>query len=85
MNDVQRELTRKEWSAIKKLVESSCANYCREHGCLKLNDTCYMFGKCCTGSYCKYFKAAVLPLDPALEVALIGGGDTQPCANCGKC
>lgn len=79
-----RELTRDERSAIKKLVISMCANYDREYGCLPLDCDCYMLGKWWTGSYCKYFKNAVLPLDPILESALIGGSvQTRPCAVCG--
>ena len=31
---------------------------------------CYMLGKTWTGPLCRYFRAAVLPLDPALEAAL---------------
>jgi hypothetical protein len=83
MNDVQRELTREERSAIKKLVISSCANYCREYGCLQLNDACYMQRKVWTGAYCKYFRTAVLPLNPKLKVALIDGGEKQSCEYCG--
>ena len=83
MSDIQRELTSEEIKAIKKLVASECANYCREHGCLQLNDACYMHGKIWTGAYCTYFRTAVLPLDPKLEVALIEGGEKQSCAYCG--
>jgi hypothetical protein len=84
MSDIQRELTSEERKAIKKLVASECANYCREHGCLQLNDACYMHGKIWTGAYCTYFRTAVLPLDPKLEVTLTGGGlHTLPCAVCG--
>lgn len=32
---------------------------------------CYMLGKCWTGAYCRYFRESVLPLDPALEAALL--------------
>ena len=31
---------------------------------------CYMLGKTWTGPMCRYFRQAVLPLDPALEQAL---------------
>ena len=31
---------------------------------------CYMLGKIWTGPMCRYFRQAVLPLDPALEQAL---------------
>ena len=71
---MSRELTREEKAAIRKLVGKWCANYDREYGCLPLDCECYMFGKCWTGSYCRYFREAVLPLDPALEAALTAEG-----------
>jgi len=67
----RRELTRHEKAAIKKLVTDMCANYDKQHGCLPLDCDCYMFGKCWTGSYCKYFQKAVLPFDPMLEASLL--------------
>jgi len=83
MRDYERELTYKEKQKIKKLV-SECANYCQEYGCLQLNDACYMLMKCWTGAYCRYFREAVLPLDPELETALLGGGETKTCIICGS-
>ena len=47
-----------------------CANYDKKYGCLPLDCECYMLGKCWTGAYCRYFREAVLPLDPVLEAAL---------------
>jgi len=80
-----RELTRAERAAIKKLVTDMCANYDKTYGCLPLDCDCYMFGKWWTGGYCKYFVNAVLPLDPMLEAALLGGAvETRPCAVCDK-
>ena len=81
-----RELTRKEKAAIRSLVVKWCANYDREYGCLPLECECYMFGKCWTGSFCRYFREAVLPLDPALEAALLTEGprpDFKLCPVCG--
>jgi hypothetical protein len=65
-----RELTREERAEIKRLVTALCANYSREYGCLPLDGACYMLGKWYTGAYCKYFREAVLPLNPSLEAAL---------------
>jgi len=80
-----RELTRAERAAIRALVVKMCANYGGEYGCLPLDGECYMLLKWWTGAYCKYFQNAVLPLDPALEVALTGGAvDMRPCAVCGQ-
>ena len=81
-----RELTREEKRAIRALVTKWCANYDKEYGCLPLECECYMFGKCWTGAYCRYFREAVLPLDPALEAALLTEGprpEFKPCPICG--
>uniref|UniRef100_UPI004029FB40 cysteine-rich VLP domain-containing protein n=1 Tax=Faecalibacterium prausnitzii TaxID=853 RepID=UPI004029FB40 len=82
-----RELTRTEKTAIRRLVSKWCANYDRDCGCLPLDCECYMFGKCWTGAYCRYFREAVLPLDPALEAALLTEGprpDFKACPVCGR-
>lgn len=81
-----RELTSKERTAIRKLVKGMCANYSGEYGCLLLGDSCYMLGKWWTGGYCRYFQRAVLPLDPAMETALLeqsGGLVYKICPICG--
>lgn len=80
-----RELTRAERTAIRRLVKR-CANYDAEYGCLPLDGPCYMLGKWWTGGYCRYFQEAVLPLDPALEVALTAEGprpEFKVCPICG--
>ena len=59
-----------------------CANYDKEYGCLPLDGSCYMLGKCWTGANCKYFTGAVLPLDPILEAALTGTKADKFCAIC---
>lgn len=47
---------------------------------------CYMLGKTWTGPMCRYFRAAVLPLDPALEAALTAPAlaETRACPLCGR-
>ncbi len=81
----QRELTRQERAAIRSLVVRWCANYDREYGCLPLGCECYMLNKCWTGAYCRYFREAVLPLDPDLEAAILPQGpSTKPCQVCGR-
>lgn len=82
-----RELTRQEKTAIRALVIKWCANYDRDYGCLPLEAECYMFDKCWTGAYCRYFREAVLPLDPGLEAALTAQGpgpELRPCPMCGR-
>ena len=66
-----RELTRDEKKKIRTLVTGMCANYDRESGlCLPLDCACYMLHKCWTGAYCRYFREAVLPLNPELQASL---------------
>lgn len=82
-----RELTRRERRAIRTLVTGECASYDSEYGCLPLDYPCYMLGKCWAGAYCRYFREAVLPLNPMLESAITGEGaapDTRLCAVCGR-
>ena len=84
---MSRELTRQEKAEIRSLVTKWCANYDKSVGCLPMDDPCYMLGKCWTGAYCRYFRAAVLPLDPVLEAALTVGGpapETRSCPVCGR-
>ena len=48
---------------------------------------CYMLGKTWTGPLCRYFRAAVLPLDPALEQALAQEDvvlERRVCPLCGR-
>ena len=81
-----RELTRDERAAIRRLVTGMCANYDLEYGCLPLDCPCYMLGKWWTGGYCRYFRNAVLPLNPVLEAALTGRDDSlsqKVCPVCG--
>ncbi len=65
-----RELTREERAEIKRLVTVMCANYDKRYGCLPLDGACYMLLKIHAGACCRYFKDAVLPLNPALEASL---------------
>ena len=68
-----RELTRQERAAIRRLVTDLCANHDNQDRlCLPLDCPCYMLQKWWTGSFCRYFRAAVLPVDPALESAITG-------------
>ncbi|MDL2232385.1 cysteine-rich VLP domain-containing protein [Ruminococcaceae bacterium OttesenSCG-928-L11] len=75
----------KEKSSIRKLVTSMCANYDGHYKeCLPLDGNCYMFGIVFnTSGLCKYFRNAVLPLNPALE-AMFNHKPIKPCKRCGK-
>ena len=84
-----RELSNEELKNMKRLATDMCANYDREHGCLILNDKCYMsYGVAYTNTgMCKYFRKAVLPTNPQLEAVLNGENITEhvkQCANCEK-
>jgi len=86
-NIIVRELTGREKRSIRELVITKCANYDREYGCLLLDSMCFMLGKAYTGgAQCRWFRNALLPLDPKLKLVFIGGiaPDTKPCAVCGK-
>ena len=83
-----RELTRAELREMKQLAASMCANYDCDYGCLPLDGQCYIFyGVAYTNSsLCKYFKKAVLPLNPRLEAVFNSGGSdgaVKECAVCG--
>ena len=59
-----RELTRQERAAIRKLVTDLCANHDNQDRlCLPLDCPCYMLHKWWTGSFCRYFQEAVLPVE----------------------
>ena len=82
-----RELTREELRDIKKLAADMCANFDREYGCLLLDDKCYMFygvAYTCSG-LCKYFRTAVLPLDPKLEALFNGENIAEYIRRCAVC
>lgn len=85
METVFRELTRDERAGIRRLATGMCANYDPEYGCLPLDCSCYMLGKCWTGAYCRYFQDAVLPLDSALEAKLMDSADAAPQRICPVC
>jgi predicted nucleic acid-binding Zn ribbon protein len=81
-----RELTNVERKAIRKLVTKECANYDDHYKiCLPLDCPCYMLNKWWTGSYCRYFQNAVLPIDPMLEASLLGNGNAPAAKTCPVC
>ena len=81
-----RELTRQERAAIRRLVTDLCANYDnRDKFCRSLDCPCYMLHKWWTGSFCRYFREAVLPVDPALESAITGEDTSLKQKTCPVC
>jgi len=85
----QRELTRRERQTIRRLVKNICANYDGYYNeCVLLDAPCYMcygHGYKNTGM-CKWFRNAVLPLNPELGKILTGDTmpETKPCSICSK-
>ena len=83
-----RELTRQERAAIRRQVTELCANYdSQDKLCRPLDCPCYMLHKWWTGSFCRYFREAVLPMDPALESAVTGEDTSlkqKTCPVCGR-
>lgn len=77
-----KRLTSQQIPAIRRLVRQ-CCNY--DHGeCIALDDGagCPCVQSISYSLICKWFRAAVLPLDPALEHAL-RGGTLRRCETCG--
>ena len=83
-----RELTRQERARVRRLVTDLCANHDNQDRlCLPLDCPCYMLQKWWTGSFCRYFQEAVLPVDPALESAITGEDTSlkqKTCPVCGR-
>lgn len=88
MTGLPRELSRYERAKIRRLVVDDCANYdSRNRICLPLGCPCYMLQKWWTGSYCRYFQKAVLPVDLELESAVTGEDTSlkqKICPICGR-
>lgn len=82
-----RELTRAELRDIRRLASAMCANYDRDCGCLLLDGRCYMhYGVAYTNSgLCKYFRDAVLPMNPKLEALLSGENTAEYIKQCQIC
>jgi len=82
-----RELTAGEIREIRRLATSMCANYDGNYKeCVLLNGACYMTYDVGynTNALCKYFREAVLPLNPTLEAVFTGNFETKPCKICNK-
>ena len=77
-------LDEKQYRAVKKMTRAACAN--NDCGnCLLLDDgeTCVCVQSISYSLLCRWFTAAVLPLDEALEAALLRRGSRKRCAVCG--
>ena len=76
-----KRLTKEQMPRVRKLVRQ-CCNY--DHGaCIALDDGagCECVQAISYSLLCKWFRSAVLPLDPVLELSLLGGTPKR-CENC---
>ena len=76
-----KRLTKEQMPRVRRLVKQ-CCNY--DGGeCIALDDGagCVCVQTISYSLLCKWFRNAVLPLDPALELRLLGG-TTKRCENC---
>ena len=78
-------MTYQQYRVIHRLVHS-CCNY--DHGnCLLLDDgwdACVCVQSISYSLLCRWFRAAVLPLDDCLCAALLYRADRKKCVICGR-
>ena len=72
-----------QYRTARRLVHSCCNYDCGN--CLLLDDgeECVCVQSITYSLICKWFRAAVLPLDTALYAALLHRGDMKKCVLCG--
>ena len=77
-------LDEKQYRAVKKMTRAACAN--NDCGnCLLLDDgeECVCVQSISYSLICRWFRAAVLPLDESLCAALLYREDMKKCVLCG--
>ncbi len=76
-------LTYQQYRAVRRLVHE-CCNY-QDGNCILLDDgeECVCPQSISYSLICRWFRAAVLPLDESLCAALLHRGRARPCAECG--
>lgn len=77
-------LNYKQYRRVQKLVHECCNN--DGGNCLLLDDgwdPCVCVQSITQSLVCKYFRAAVLPLDRELEAVLLHRKDCKRCCQCG--
>lgn len=77
-------LNYQQFRAVQRLVHECCNN--DAGNCLLLDDgwePCVCVQSISRSLVCKYFQAAVLPLDRELETALLYKRDSKRCCRCG--
>ena len=83
MNDKTPRMDYRQYRAACRLVHE-CCNY-DEGNCLLLDDgePCVCVQSISYSLLCRWFRAAVLPLEPELAAALLYRGSRKRCAVCG--
>ena len=83
MTDNAVRLTYPQYRAVRRLVHE-CCNY-DGGNCLLLDDgeECVCPQSISYSLICRWFRAAVLPLDESLCAELLHRGRARPCAECG--
>ena len=78
-----KRLTQEQMPGVRRLVRQ-CCNY-DGGACIALDDGagCVCVQSLSYSPLCRWFRNAVLPLDPVLEASLLGG-TTKRCASCGE-
>ena len=76
-------MTYQQYRAVRRLVHS-CCNY-QDGNCLLLDDgeECVCPQSISYSLICRWFRAAVLPLDRELETALLYKSKSKRCCQCG--
>ena len=76
-------MTYQQYRAVRRLVHS-CCNY-QDGNCLLLDDgeECVCPQSISYSLICRWFRAAVLPLDESLCAALLHRADRKKCVLCG--
>ncbi len=80
-------MTAAQLAKVRRLIRTDCQNFDKEHTeCYALDEG----GGCACAQHlsfsllCRYFKKAVLPLDPKLEQDLLGRRGRKTCVRCGE-
>lgn len=76
-------IPKKEYKNVDALIREWCANYDNSTGmCLGLECKCPQL---LSGFLaCRYFREAVLPIDPVLQAQIMGSEGIKTCEVCGK-
>jgi len=81
------QMTPAQLKKARKLIRAECCNYDAQRGeCFALDegDGCVCVQAVSYSLLCRWFKEAVLPLEPELRIALEPKVTTRHCASCGK-